>query len=190
MGVFDSGQSDVDNCCFFTVSRFVFSSRLGFSRASTCDCGIKGGRSRGYFFASQPGNANFVLAKMPYSAARKLVRPKSPKLGRRLIVRLARENGWGYTRIPGDLKKLGRRRPSRWMLEQAQAFHQHVKQTGLGAKIVIPVGYCPTVGVLHHRDRPAEYCPHRNRKFTQLVPAKSGVAFAIDGPQFMRVHAP
>lgn len=38
--------------------------------------------------------------------------------------------------------------------------------------------------MLHHRDRPADYRPHRERKFTQLVRRKTGLAFMIDGPQF------
>jgi len=38
---------------------------------------------------------------------RKPGRPKSPEQIRRLVLRLARETGWGYTRILGELKKLG-----------------------------------------------------------------------------------
>ena len=40
-------------------------------------------------------------------------RPKTPNQMRRLILRMARENNWGYTRIMGELKKLGIRPPSR-----------------------------------------------------------------------------
>lgn len=38
---------------------------------------------------------------------RKPGRPKSPEQIRRLVLRLAKETGWGYTRILGELKKLG-----------------------------------------------------------------------------------
>jgi len=38
---------------------------------------------------------------------RKPGRPRSPEQIRRLVLRLARETGWGYTRILGELKKLG-----------------------------------------------------------------------------------
>lgn len=38
---------------------------------------------------------------------RKPGRPKSPEQVRRLVLRLANETGWGYTRILGELKKLG-----------------------------------------------------------------------------------
>ena len=40
-------------------------------------------------------------------------RPKTPEQMRRLIRKLARENDWGYTRIMGELKKLGMTPPSR-----------------------------------------------------------------------------
>ena len=34
-------------------------------------------------------------------------RPRTPEYIRELVIRLARENDWGYTRILGELKKLG-----------------------------------------------------------------------------------
>jgi putative transposase len=40
-------------------------------------------------------------------------RRRTPEQIRRLIIKLARENGWGYTRILGELKKLGVRCVSR-----------------------------------------------------------------------------
>jgi hypothetical protein len=40
-------------------------------------------------------------------------RPRTDKEIREIIVRLAKENGWGYTRILGELRKLGIRRASR-----------------------------------------------------------------------------
>jgi putative transposase len=39
-------------------------------------------------------------------------RPKTPEQLRKLIRKLARENDWGYTRIMGELKKLGITPPS------------------------------------------------------------------------------
>ncbi|QDU28987.1 Integrase core domain protein [Anatilimnocola aggregata] len=44
---------------------------------------------------------------------RKRGRPKTPEQLRRLILKMARENEWGYTRIMGELKKLGIKPPSR-----------------------------------------------------------------------------
>lgn len=43
----------------------------------------------------------------PRKTGRKPGRPKSPEQIRRLVLRLAKETGWGYTRILGELKKLG-----------------------------------------------------------------------------------
>ena len=40
-------------------------------------------------------------------------RPRTDEEIRETIIRLARENGWGYTRILGELKKLGIRRVCR-----------------------------------------------------------------------------
>jgi putative transposase len=40
-------------------------------------------------------------------------RPLTPDSMRKLILKLARENDWGYTRITGELKKLGIKPPSR-----------------------------------------------------------------------------
>src|SRR4051812_35779955 len=40
-------------------------------------------------------------------------RPRTPEQLRRLIRKMARENDWGYTRIMGELKKLGIKPPSR-----------------------------------------------------------------------------
>lgn len=44
---------------------------------------------------------------------RKRGRPTTPEQIRELILRMARENQWGYTRIMGELKKLGIKPPSR-----------------------------------------------------------------------------
>ncbi len=38
---------------------------------------------------------------------RKPGRPRTPEEFRELVLRIARETGWGYTRILGELKKLG-----------------------------------------------------------------------------------
>lgn len=51
------------------------------------------------------------------------------------------------------------------------------------------VAYCPSVGVLHHRDRPSDYRPHRERKFTQHVRAKTGLNFTLPGSQFVEIEA-
>jgi putative transposase len=40
-------------------------------------------------------------------------RPRTPETLRKLILKLARENDWGYTRIMGELKKMGIKPPSR-----------------------------------------------------------------------------
>ncbi len=40
-------------------------------------------------------------------------RPRTPEAVRQLVVRIASETGWGYTRILGELKKLGIRCVSR-----------------------------------------------------------------------------
>lgn len=40
-------------------------------------------------------------------------RPRTPEKLRRLILKMARENEWGYTRVMGELKKLGIKPPSR-----------------------------------------------------------------------------
>ena len=45
--------------------------------------------------------------------ATKVGRPKTREEIRELIIKLARENDWGYTRIMGELKKLGIKPPSR-----------------------------------------------------------------------------
>jgi putative transposase len=52
-------------------------------------------------------------AKKPGPARNPRGRPRTALGIRRLIVRLGRETGWGYTRIMGELKKLGLKPPSR-----------------------------------------------------------------------------
>jgi putative transposase len=43
----------------------------------------------------------------PKAQPAKTGRPRTPEALRELVLRLARENAWGYTRILGELKKLG-----------------------------------------------------------------------------------
>jgi putative transposase len=43
----------------------------------------------------------------PQKASKSVGRPATPVELRELVLRLARENAWGYTRIHGELKKLG-----------------------------------------------------------------------------------
>ncbi|GIW91747.1 MAG: hypothetical protein KatS3mg109_2179 [Pirellulaceae bacterium] len=49
----------------------------------------------------------------PKEAASKRGRKRTPEEVRELVLRLARENDWGYTRILGELKKLGIKKISR-----------------------------------------------------------------------------
>jgi putative transposase len=51
--------------------------------------------------------------KKPASSPQKPGRPRTEQEIRDLVLKLARENGWGYTRILGELKKLGVRTISR-----------------------------------------------------------------------------
>jgi putative transposase len=51
--------------------------------------------------------------KKPKPQKRKRGRPNTPEQIRELILLMARENQWGYTRIMGELKKLGIKPPSR-----------------------------------------------------------------------------
>lgn len=45
--------------------------------------------------------------KNPRATARKPGRPRTAEDVRALVLKIARENGWGYTRVLGELKKLG-----------------------------------------------------------------------------------
>ncbi len=40
-------------------------------------------------------------------APKKIGRPRTPEQIEKLILKLAQDNGWGYTRILGELRKLG-----------------------------------------------------------------------------------
>ena len=49
----------------------------------------------------------------PKPTQRKPGRPRKPEEIRELVLKLARETGWGYARILGELKKLGIRSVSK-----------------------------------------------------------------------------
>ena len=49
----------------------------------------------------------------PRAAKRKPGRPRTPEDIRRLVLKIARETGWGYARVLGELRKLGIRSVSR-----------------------------------------------------------------------------
>src|SRR5262249_10209749 len=49
----------------------------------------------------------------PEKSNRKPGRPRTPEDIRKLVLRLAGENGWGYARVLGELKKLGVRSVSK-----------------------------------------------------------------------------
>ena len=51
-------------------------------------------------------------AQEDLSPSKKRGRPRTAEFLCKLILRLARENGWGYTRVMGEVKKLGVKPPS------------------------------------------------------------------------------
>ena len=50
---------------------------------------------------------NYGVGKQPNTITKRGRPKKTPKEVRELVIRLAKENNWGYTRILGELKKLG-----------------------------------------------------------------------------------
>lgn len=60
----------------------------------------------------------------PTASSRKPGRPKTDAEVRALVVRLATENSWGYTRILGELRKLGITRISRQTVKNILKEHQ------------------------------------------------------------------
>src|SRR5207247_1497321 len=61
---------------------------------------------------SPPGPAHPESGFAPAST-RKPGRPRTPTDIRKFVIQIATENGWGYTRVLGELKKLGIRNVSR-----------------------------------------------------------------------------
>jgi Integrase core domain len=66
---------------------------------------------------------------------KKMGRPRTIETLRDLIVKLAAETGWGYTRIMGELKKLGIKPPSRNTVKKImkEAGHEPGPDTGKGS---------------------------------------------------------
>jgi putative transposase len=61
-------------------------------------------------------------------------RPRTPEEVRDLVLNLARETGWGYTRIVGELKKLGLRIVARLLHLFATTTADQVLQRGQGGR--------------------------------------------------------
>lgn len=73
--------------------------------------------------------------KQQNKPAKTMGRPKTPSEVRELILKLARETAWGYTRIMGELKKLGITPPSKATVQNIlrSAGHDPGPQRGQGS---------------------------------------------------------